>query len=348
VSFNFKEMLFKVLTKNWNWDMDQAFNMVNVEKDSDEFSILESGFDQHMRYYGSAITEVKRVQNLDLLSKYIEKYMEVMMKPQNNNKTIERRMYHGCPEEHINKILREGLDYRLAKATGSLGQSAYFGDSPITSLNYIDLNKNEKVMLVCRVIVGTSVKGRHGLKRPPHIYKTLDLADSVYGDLGHDRIYGIFDLDQILVEYLIKFRIDDNKIKCLKLKNHMTQSNANLSISGNIDMNTTSTCMPKIDVPNTNINSQKVNITQSNAIPVNEPGNTFKYYPINNKDILINNQHYNNCNNQLQNNGLFSTIIGYGLNNNNTYNTNESLKGSLNEDVIPIKKNKRANTKGYK
>jgi len=72
--------------------------------------------------------------------------------------------------------------------------------------------KSKKKMFLCRVASGYSEKGYKGLRRPPYIYQTKELSDSVEGTIGNEKMWCVFDTHQSYPEYVIDFKIDLNQL----------------------------------------------------------------------------------------------------------------------------------------
>jgi len=184
--------------------------VIELDSESNEYKDIRNNFLQLLPKMDVEVTNIIRVQNKRLYAWYYLKKIEISQKPRNRGKDIEKFLYHGTNNEYINHIIKEGLDPRLAKLSGSIGVGVYFAESPKTSLAYVSSTSDIKRMFLCRVAVGHSEKGSKGLRRPPYVNDTIELADSVEGVIGKDKIWVVFDTYQSYPEYIIDFKINPN------------------------------------------------------------------------------------------------------------------------------------------
>jgi len=175
----------------------------------------------------------------------------------------------------MNHIIKEGLDPRLAKLSGAIGVGVYFAESSKTSLSYITSSNEDmeiKRMFLCRVATGYSEKGNKGIRRPPYINNTKELADSVEGFIGKEKMWVVFDTHQSYPEYIIDFKVN------------LTPKNLPFPIMKNI--NPPLTYIPFHYPLSTNIKQimyqDKKNYNYNNTHPMNTP----YYYIRNNKNQI--------------------------------------------------------------
>ena len=119
-------------------------------------------------------------------------------------------LFHGCREEHLQSILRDGVDTRLAKPTGMFGVGAYFARDAAYSNNYSRSLPSSaspdppKLMLLCRVVVGVQAPAMtgqaQGMRKPPPGYDSIASQDG--------RIFSVFETSASYPEYIIAYSTD--------------------------------------------------------------------------------------------------------------------------------------------
>ena len=120
-------------------------------------------------------------------------------------------LFHGCREEHLQSILRDGVDTRLARASGMFGMGAYFARDASYSHNYsrslpssTSPSPLPKLMLLCRVVVGVqapAVSGQAtGMRKAPPGYDSIVSKDG--------RIFSVFENSASYPEYIITYAKD--------------------------------------------------------------------------------------------------------------------------------------------
>ncbi|KAK2179026.1 hypothetical protein NP493_518g01004 [Ridgeia piscesae] len=113
----------------------------------------------------------------------------------------EHFLFHGAKVEYVDAILKQGIDYRLAKA-GLFGSGAYFCERTTKADQYTGSKDGradgEHVMFLTKVILGHSYIAQRGdsqMKRPPCVHhctgkcehKKSEFYDSVMGTHVIDR-----------------------------------------------------------------------------------------------------------------------------------------------------------------
>ena len=150
---------------------------------------------------------VKRLQNQILWKFYALCRYRVACR--NKGDANEMKLFHGARmRENMDAISEFGFDMRVAR-DGSAGIGIYFAvNSQYSNSGYVLRNPdNSREIFVCRAAIGSTTKGKHGLKRPPP--KTGkkaaagDLFDSVHN--GVNVMYVVFDNSQAYPEYVIKY-----------------------------------------------------------------------------------------------------------------------------------------------
>ena len=149
------------------------------------------------------------------------------------NPCRERYLFHGAAPATIDKILDDGVDFRLSQITGAMGACAYFADQSSYSDQYCRMPDHSAEataargrggparppdaagglkMLVCRVLLGHCGRGAHGLRRPPARADGDGLCDSVSNspdDVVHYNsqgfMFGVFDNAQVYPEYVVEY-----------------------------------------------------------------------------------------------------------------------------------------------
>lgn len=180
------------------------FERFPVAEGSAEYKSLIDPFRDTLKMK-AVIHSVERLQNETLWKFYALTRHKVACRNKGNPK--EMLLYHGARvRENMNAIMEFGFDMRVAR-DGSAGIGIYFAvNASYSNGGYVLQNKDgSKEMFVCRVTVGSCVKGHHGLKRPPakSASDPENLHDSVHN--GVSVMYIVFDNFQAYPEYLIKY-----------------------------------------------------------------------------------------------------------------------------------------------
>jgi hypothetical protein len=195
---NNNELVLNVDYPNYWEEQVNDCQCFELDKESEEFKYIVGPF---LENGNVDVLRIERLQNKRLYGMYAMRKFFV-----DGNIDTELLLYHGTNSDHIQNIVKEGLDHRLAKMTGLIGVGVYFAEKPKEAINYAFSNTQEKHLLVCRVFLGKSVAGHSGLRRPPYLPGTNDLADSVHGHIGTSKIYAVFDNNQSYPEYIVHFK----------------------------------------------------------------------------------------------------------------------------------------------
>jgi len=201
--------------------------------ESEEFNVVNRFFQKGMSNFSGRIVSLRRIQNIEILRWYQMTYVNVLTeKFYKFEKRIEKRLFCSLNFYDLNDIIKNSIDPRAItqdeKTFNEYGLGIYLSKLSITSY----LKSSNKTLFLTRAIVGKEVlKGKKELRRPPYIVKTINIADSVHGDFGKDKIFVIFDKNQILPEYLIEFDLDESKVRKIRGSGEVDQSNSALSNS---------------------------------------------------------------------------------------------------------------------
>jgi poly [ADP-ribose] polymerase 7/11/12/13 len=126
------------------------------------------------------------------------------------NNHNEKWLFHGTKPESVEKIVKEGFDFRLyGTAVGAkYGKGSYFAVKSSYSKNYSPPDANNiRRMLLVRVCVGRVAPepGKPELTRPP-LDPQGQLYDSVTDNPKEPQMYVIFDNNQCYPAYVIEFK----------------------------------------------------------------------------------------------------------------------------------------------
>ena len=117
-------------------------------------------------------------------------------------------LYHGTSDNNaLISIFTQNFDTRMSGKNGThFGQGIYFARDPKFSHRYTN-QSGLCWMFVVRVLVGQSVLGRPGYRRPPPITPGTRpytaLFDSCVNNTHNPSIFVIFDNDQCYPDYVI-------------------------------------------------------------------------------------------------------------------------------------------------
>ena len=123
----------------------------------------------------------------------------------------EKQLFHGTNPEVVDAICKQNFDWRLHGQNGSVyGKGTYFAVEASSSYCYANVQDAEEchVMFLARVLVGSYIKGKSTLQRPPPKDPTnpeSDLYDSCVDSTRNPKFFVVFDMDQCYPEYIIKF-----------------------------------------------------------------------------------------------------------------------------------------------
>lgn len=183
---------------------------------SDEYNSIATTFDQAMRGQYKRIKQIERIQNERCYIQYLA-HSQYFQKC--HNRDTERRLYHGCPEQAVDSILKDCFNRSFAGVNGiskfhvffieacsivivflgtSYGVGVYFSSNAAYSHGYTEPNVNgERHMLVARVLIGNTVKGNSSMKTRPVGYDSTTDGSHIFVTY-HDA--------QTYAEYLITYK----------------------------------------------------------------------------------------------------------------------------------------------
>ncbi|CAF1436669.1 unnamed protein product [Adineta ricciae] len=154
-------------------DDEDQFRFI-VPKNTDEYKQIISKFDEQMQGYYTEIVRLERIQNERW-------YMQFIAHKKDFKKRLgidtEKRLYHGCPEQPANAIIRDCFNRSFAGVNGTVyGYGVYFSSRATYSHGYAVENEDgEHRMFVCRVLGGKTTKGDSSMKvRPIGFDSTTD------------------------------------------------------------------------------------------------------------------------------------------------------------------------------
>jgi hypothetical protein len=195
----------------------KPFQLFNVSKDSEEFKRVTTPFLDTLKMKSVTIHGLQRIQNEALWRFYVLKRFHVALR-NGGNPHEECFLFHGARvRENMNAIMEFGFDLRVAR-DGLAGVGIYFAtNSSYSNGGYVIQNPDgSKEMFICRVALGSTAEGKHGMKKPPARKKVAkkqltagvlaedDLADSVHR--GKPPImHVVFDNAQAYPEYLLHY-----------------------------------------------------------------------------------------------------------------------------------------------
>ncbi|UJR11706.1 hypothetical protein I4U23_015887 [Adineta vaga] len=176
-------------------DDDEQFRFI-VPKDTDEYRQIIGKFHEQMEEYYTEIVQLERIQNERWYMQYIAHKKEFKKRL---GIDTEKRLYHGCPEEPADAIIRDCFNRSYAGVNGTLyGFGVYFSSRATYSHSYAVSNENgEHFMFVCRVLAGKITKGDSSMKVRPVGFDST--TDGIHMTVTyHDA--------QAYAEYLITYR----------------------------------------------------------------------------------------------------------------------------------------------
>ena len=192
------------------WEkQSKPFQMFPVAEGSPEWKRVLKPFEDTLKVKSLKVHSVERIQNEALWRFYALTRFKVACRNGGDSKEA-CYLFHGARvRENMNAIMEYGFDLRVAR-DGLAGVGIYFAtNSSYSNSGYVLQNPDKsKEMFVCRVALGTTSEGKHGMKRPPPKKGKKagpdDLCDSVHR--GKPPImHVVFDNSQAYPEYLIKY-----------------------------------------------------------------------------------------------------------------------------------------------
>ncbi len=258
ILYNTELLLFYEFTKYWTYEESEKFEdmcdnpryveVVDIKENKEELDMIKKRLLLEIKCFDLEIIKVQRLQNGKFVRRYAEKYLDMIkLFPEKSKKTLnkedktfEKRSYCGMAAFNVKDILFNNIDPRAITASNppkgnNNGQQAQantsasniFGDGVYLSEHLLTsyLKTNMKRVYMVRALPGVQLKGKPGIRRGPYIPKTVEIADSVFGNIGDDNVDIIFNKYQILPEYLIEFAINEEKINLFRAsENHKDES----------------------------------------------------------------------------------------------------------------------------
>ncbi|XP_078273201.1 protein mono-ADP-ribosyltransferase PARP11-like isoform X1 [Rhinoraja longicauda] len=200
-----------------NIDRDKPYQLCPLHKASNEYQEVSKLFGQTMDQ--NQITQIQRIQNLDLWEFYCRKKVH-LKKMRNGLEVNERMLFHGTSNEFVEAICSQNFDWRINGAHATVyGKGSYFARDSLYSSRYCRADKKFegalqmhqwkprfKTMFLARVLVGEYVTGDAKFIRPPSKDGSLvNLYDSCVDNTWNPKIFVVFDANHIYPEYLINF-----------------------------------------------------------------------------------------------------------------------------------------------
>ncbi|XP_066445304.1 protein mono-ADP-ribosyltransferase PARP11-like [Eleutherodactylus coqui] len=199
----------------------EPYQLVPLIKYCNEYNVVANRFGESMDK--NRITNVLRIQNLDLWEFYCRKKAQ-LKKKKGLSEIAEEMLFHGTSNESANAICIQNFDWRINGIHGAVyGKGTYFAKKASISRQYCkntgkrgptmklhgvtaDCQFFKKSMFLARVLVGEHTTGNSTFIRPPSKDGSLtNLYDSCVDNPFSPLIYVIFDSNQIYPEYLIQF-----------------------------------------------------------------------------------------------------------------------------------------------
>ena len=175
---------------HWTRRLSSTCDKVLLDKDSPEYLYATSGF------VFKNIAGVFRIQSYHVYEAHMVRRNQRLAQGRSLTTKI---LYHGS--RATERVLHGGFDICYASRSGLLGAGIYFAHTSAYSASYssgsVDFPENRS-MLVCAVIVGTSHIGSHRTNHPPEGFDSNCSPES--------RIYCIFNNADAVPLYEIAFK----------------------------------------------------------------------------------------------------------------------------------------------
>jgi poly [ADP-ribose] polymerase 7/11/12/13 len=195
------------LSDLWESDGYSDKKLYNLNRDCREFSWVKDLFMETMRNIACTITRIERVENAMQhdaykvqrrnIAIYIAKDTDVSSAMEDQ---FAKWLFHGTSQENIDTIVKSPVGYNpmlAGSAVGALwGDGTYFAKDAEYSHHYTEL-KNERKMLLNRVIVGEWDQGAPGTKIFPR--------NSLVNDVKVPSIFVIQNSNQAYPSYVITY-----------------------------------------------------------------------------------------------------------------------------------------------
>ncbi|CAF1475066.1 unnamed protein product [Rotaria sp. Silwood1] len=181
---------------------------------ADEYQSIVTNFNLSMKGKYTQIIRIERIQNERWYIQYLahsQSFKRIL------DKDTEKRLYHGCPQEAADKIVKSCFNRSFAGVNGKFmshlvrfilitllslgtryGVGVYFSSNAAYSHDYADRNVNgERSMFLTRVLVGRTTIGNNLMTTcPPGFDSTTD----------GKHIFVTYHDAQAYAEYLITYK----------------------------------------------------------------------------------------------------------------------------------------------
>ncbi|CAF5145006.1 unnamed protein product, partial [Rotaria sp. Silwood1] len=133
---------------------------------ANEYKSIVANFNQSIKGKYTKIIRIERIQNERW---YIQYLAHSRSFKRTLDKDTEKSLYHGCPQEAADKIVKSCFNRSFAGVTGTAyGFGVYFSSDAAYSHDYAKPNVNgERHMFLARVLVGNTTKGNSSMKICP-------------------------------------------------------------------------------------------------------------------------------------------------------------------------------------
>lgn len=174
------------------------------------------------------LIHLKRFQNPVLHTLYTCTTNLILQQCQQTREDGEKIYFHGTNNDLPN-IVFKGMDYRLAKLSGSIGIGSYLSKT----INYMIRNaENHNCMsfLIVKSVAGIEAPGKPGIRRPPYVSNNV-LAHSTTGEVGKEPMWSIFDTYQLFSLYCVEI---ERKVPIIPPQNVPYAQGNGVPMGGNI------------------------------------------------------------------------------------------------------------------
>lgn len=181
-------------------------HIVKVKKGSSEFMEVAASMEScNFEDTGFEVLNVFRVQNQIVHKKFVEKHLSDELKPRATPIDCSpRQLFHVTRSKHLESLLVEGLDQRLA-SRGRFGRGLYFAEDPRKSNQYWKGSGSVRMMLRASVLLG-HVKEYKANSIDPSLLREPKGYDSVQGELYGQREHVVYDSARVQIEYIITYK----------------------------------------------------------------------------------------------------------------------------------------------
>ncbi|XP_073694372.1 protein mono-ADP-ribosyltransferase PARP12-like [Garra rufa] len=202
-----KTRFYKGVPKFWNQTAipDSGFQRVRLPPSHRDYMRVREHFTQTLS--GFTIRQIERVQNRQLWEDFMTKKEEMKI-TNKQEKYGERLLFHATKCSLVEAACQRNLDFEESD-TAVYGQGIYFSKDASYWNERAD-GSAERLMFVCRVLVGHYTRGAPHFRHPPAKTAEGRLYDSCVNDKRDPSIFVVFNRCQIYPEFLITYE-DSNK-----------------------------------------------------------------------------------------------------------------------------------------